>query len=168
MINEEVAKEASEPVMHAAQKPVMLAIDYTGELSAKAIIKAMTLPVKAITNKIKNPHGKMSVKQLLRKDAGAQAIDMTEAGLGDFKKVAKKYGVDFAVVKHGDTDPPQYTIFFKAKDQDAIENVYRDYLNLQKQPKKESVRKKLHQKVKEAIGKVIKPRQRQHHQEETL
>ena len=43
--------------------------------------------------------GEMKVKDLIRKDQGAQAIDIDGAGLGDFKKIANKYGVDFAIVK---------------------------------------------------------------------
>ena len=38
----------------------------------------------------------------------------------DFQKIAKKYGVDFAVVKDKNVNPPVYTIFFKAKDMDAV------------------------------------------------
>ena len=45
----------------------------------------------------------------------------------DYCKVAKKYGVDFAVVKDKNSEPPVYTVFFKAKDQDAITNVIKEY-----------------------------------------
>ena len=51
----------------------------------------------------KNPkvrHGKMKIKHLIRKDEGATSVDIAKTELRDFQKVAKRYGVDFAVVKH--------------------------------------------------------------------
>ena len=35
--------------------------------------------------------------------------------------------MDFAVVKHNDQNPPVYSVFFKARDQDAITDVIRHY-----------------------------------------
>ena len=59
-----------------------------------------------------------------------------ETGLGDFQKIAKKYGVDFAVVKDKTVQPTKYTVFFKARDADAIGQVLQEYSA--KQMKKKS------------------------------
>ena len=56
-------------------------------------------------------------------------MDVSKTELKGFQKIAKKYGVDFAVVKDKNNEPPIYTVFFKAKDQDAINNVLREYTN---------------------------------------
>ena len=40
---------------------------------------------------------------------------------------AKKYGVDFAVVRDREKSPPVYTVFFKAKDTDAVIRILQDY-----------------------------------------
>ena len=48
-------------------------------------------------------------------------------GIRDFKRIANKYGVDFAIVKDKNEDPPRYTVFFKAKDADAITSVLKEY-----------------------------------------
>jgi hypothetical protein len=69
----------------------------------------------------------MSVKELLKKDEGAKNIDISELGIGDFKPIARRYGMDFAVVKSKYQDPPKYTVFFKAKDADTIEKVMNEY-----------------------------------------
>ena len=75
------------------------------------------------------------------------------SGLKDFQRVARKYGVDFAVVKDKNNEPPIYTVFFKAKDQDAINNVVREYTNKKmKQQSKPSVLEKLN-KFKEMVAK---------------
>ena len=60
-------------------------------------------------------------------------------GMKDFLKIARKYGVDFAIVKDKNQDPPIYTVFFKAKDTDAITRILQDYSA--KQVKKASVEK---------------------------
>ena len=40
---------------------------------------------------------------------------------------AKKYGVDFAVVRDREKRPPVYTVFFKVKDTDAVTRILQDY-----------------------------------------
>ena len=42
-------------------------------------------------------HGKMTVEKLIRKDQGAQQIDIAKSGIKDFERVLNKYGVDYAI-----------------------------------------------------------------------
>ena len=99
-------------------------------------------------------HGKMSVKQLVRKDEGATNVDISKTELRDFQKVAKKYGVDFAVVKHNDQNPPVCSIFFKARDQDAITDVIRYYTNQKlMKSQKPSLIQKIHN-LKDKVAKI--------------
>ena len=44
-------------------------------------------------------HGKQSVKQLLGQNQGATNVEIDKESIRDFEKLAKKYGVDFAVRK---------------------------------------------------------------------
>ena len=83
--------------------------------------------------------GRQSVKTLIRQGQGVSSIPLADEGLKDFQKIAKKYGVDFAVVKDKEASPPVYTVFFKAKDTDAITRILQDYSA--KQVKKPSVEK---------------------------
>ena len=71
--------------------------------------------------------GKQTVKELIGQGEGVSKIDIEKTELKDFQKMAKKYGVDFAVVKNKDQDPPMYTIFFKAKDGAAIDKAMEAY-----------------------------------------
>ncbi len=71
--------------------------------------------------------GEQTVKELIGKGEGVSKIDIEQTGLKDFKKMAKKFGVDFAIVKDSKEDPPVYTIFFKAKDGAAIEKAMEAY-----------------------------------------
>jgi len=102
-------------------------------------------------------HGKQSVKELIGQGQGVSSIDVADVGLKDFKKMAKKYGVDFAVVKDKNEDPPKYTIFFKAKDADAINKLMTDYaakqLKKEQNSERPSILKKL-QKFKDIVAKT--------------
>ncbi len=102
-------------------------------------------------------HGKQSVKELIGQGQGVSSVDLADEGLKDFQKVAAKYGVDFAVVKDKNESPPKYTIFFKAKDADAIDRVMTDYaarmLKKEKDGVRESILKKL-AKFKDIVAKT--------------
>lgn len=62
--------------------------------------------------------GKMPVKKLIKQGKGAQKIELDGEDIHLFNRLAKKYGVDYAVVK--DKEVGTYKIFFKAQDADAI------------------------------------------------
>ena len=64
-------------------------------------------------------HGRQSVKQLPRKDQGATSIELNDPNLKDFQRIARRYGVDYAV-RQVKGDQPKYLVFFKAWDSDAI------------------------------------------------
>ena len=70
---------------------------------------------------------KQSVKELIGQGDGVKSVPVTDEGIREFKKIAGKYGVDFAIVKDKQAENPQYTVFFKAKDEDAILSILRDY-----------------------------------------
>ncbi len=75
----------------------------------------------------KRYRGKQTVKQLLSQDQGATSMLVGDEGIKDFQRIAKRYGVDFAITKDKSVDPPKYTVFFKAKDLDALEAVMNEF-----------------------------------------
>lgn len=70
-------------------------------------------------------HGKQTVKQLVKQNMGVQNIEITNKNIKSFERVARKYGVDFAVKK--DPTQGQYLVFFKAKDADAVNAAFAEY-----------------------------------------
>lgn len=88
--------------------------------------------------------GKQTVKELIGQGEGVAKIEIEKTELKDFQKMAKKYGVDFAVVKDKKQDPPMYTVFFKAKDGAAIDKAMEAYAakTLKVDKKKESVKER--------------------------
>ena len=93
-----------------------------------------------------NPHGKMTVKQLAAKDKGLQSIEVTDQNIGSFNRIARKYGIDFALKKDTSGEIPRYLVFFKGRDADVITAAFREFSakNLEKE-KKPSIRKELEQ-----------------------
>lgn len=100
--------------------------------------------------------GKQSVKELIGQGQGVSSMEIGDSGIRDFKKIANKYGVDFAIVKDKDVDPPKYTVFFKARDADAITQVLKEYAAKQTKRKKaaEKERPSILQKLKKFKEKV--------------
>ena len=100
--------------------------------------------------------GKQSVKELIGQGQGVSSMDIGDSGIKDFKKIANKYGVDFAIVKDKEADPARYTVFFKAKDADAITQILKEYAAKQTKKKEKAAEKKpsILQKLKKFKEKV--------------
>ena len=88
-------------------------------------------------------HGKQSVKSLVGQGDGVQNIEITDKNIKSFERVARKYGVDFALKK----DPAQgrYLVFFKARDADALNAAFAEYTakTLNREKGKSSIKKQL-------------------------
>lgn len=89
------------------QRVVTLAINCT-KLTEQELKKAL---VKLLqhwkTHQQKGPHGKMTVKQLAAQNRGLQSVEVTDQNIGSFKKIARKYGIDFAPYKAKGQDQGQ-------------------------------------------------------------
>ena len=101
------------------------------------------------------PRGKQSVKQLSDQNQGMTNIEITNKNIRTFDRVARKYGIDYAVKKDKTVDPPKYLVFFKAKDTDALTAAFKEYTHktIRAKARKESVLDKL-SKAKNAIKDV--------------
>jgi hypothetical protein len=111
------------------QKTVALVISaskLTGRELKKAIAKLLA-HMKDKKNHPNIPQGKQTVKQLAGQGQGMTSIEITDQNIKDFERVAKKYGVDFAVMKDKHEIPPKYVVYFKGKDADAITNAFKEY-----------------------------------------
>lgn len=55
------------------------------------------------------PQGKQTIKQLIGQNQGVSNIEITDPSIKEFEKIARKYGVDYAVKKDRSTAPPKHT-----------------------------------------------------------
>lgn len=101
------------------------------------------------------PRGKQSVKELVGQNQGVSNIEITDKNIRDFDRVARKYGVDYAVKKDRSVSPPKYLVFFKARDADALTSAFTEYSAKRvKQASRPSVLKQL-QKFKEMLKDTV-------------
>ena len=73
------------------------------------------------------PHGKQTVKQLVGQNQGVSNVELTDPSIRTFERIARKYGVDYAVKRDRASDPPRFLIFFKSRDADAITAAFTEY-----------------------------------------
>ena len=92
---------------------------YLAYRKEKKVEKARAAPVK--------PCGKQTVKQLVGQNEGVANIEITDRNIRDFDRVARKYGVDYALKKDKSGEIPKYLVFFKARDGDALTAAFKEY-----------------------------------------
>ena len=113
-------------------KTVALAINTT-KLTVRELRAAILKHLESQRNKSKSrdspeiPHGKQSVKSLANQNQGMTSIEITDKNIKSFERVARKYGVDFAVQKDKSVIPPKYIVFFKGRDADAITAAFTEF-----------------------------------------
>lgn len=125
---------------------------YLAHCKEKKAEKAREGPVK--------PCGKQSVKQLVGQNQGVSNIEITDKNIRDFERIARKYGVDFALKKDKTGEIPKYLVFFKARDGDALTAAFKEYTaKTDRKKEKPSVIQKL-RKFKEQAASIDTPKVR--------
>lgn len=108
------------------QRVVTLIVD-CAKLTEQELRKALGKLLEQMKSRkqSKQPHGKMTVKELAAQSKGMQSIEVTDKNIGSFSRIARKYGIDFAPFKA--KDKKRYLIFFKAQDTDAMTAAFQEY-----------------------------------------
>ncbi len=142
-------------------KTVTLAVN-TSKMTARVLKSAISKYLayrkeKARAGPVKRC-GKQTLKQLVRQNQGVSNIEITDNNIKDFERVARKYGVDFALKKDKTGDKPKYLVFFKARDGDALTAAFKEYIaRTEKKKERPSVLQKL-RKIKETIALTDTPK----------
>ena len=127
----------------------------TGRMFKAAIAKYLAHRKEVKAQKARDgpvkPCGKQTVKELIGQDQGVSNIEVTDPSIRQFDRVARKYGVDYAIKRDKDHDPPRFLIFFKSRDGDAINAAFAEYsAKMVKKASRPSVLQKLAQ-FKDAV-----------------
>ena len=122
---------------------------FTGRMLKAAVAKFMAYrrshkAAKAYVH----PKGKQSVKQLTRQGQGVNTMEIDDVNLRQFERIARKYGVDYAVRRDKDAEPPRFLVFFKGRDADAITAAFKEFLTAKE---RKSERPSLLQKLREIV-----------------
>ncbi len=117
----------------------------TGRLFRAAVVKYLDYRKNKQREEPAIPHGKQTVKQLIGQNQGVSTIESNDPHIKNFERIARKYGVDYAIKKVRTEDKPKYVIFFKARDTDALTQAFTEYTRKSaEREKKPSVLQKLH------------------------
>ena len=119
----------------------------TGKLTAQQLqkaMKALLAQMKKQHDKQKIPHGKQTLKQLMKQNAGVSNIEITKDNIKAFDPIARKSGLDYNVKKIENGKPPTYLVSFKGKDIDVMTEAFREFTAKKLgRDKKPSIRKLL-------------------------
>ena len=139
------------------------AAKFTGRLFEAAICKYLEHRKNVKTQKANKvraspvvPHGKQTVKQLIGQNQGVSTVESNDPDIKAFDRIARKYGVDYAVKKIKTPDKPKYVIFFKARDADALKQAFTEYVDkVTSRENRPSVLKLLHELTAKVQSKVL-------------
>ena len=132
----------------------------TANVLKSAISKYLAYRKDKAKNGPVKPCGKQSVKKLVQQDKGVTNIEITDKNIKDFERIARKYGVDFALKKDKTGEIPKYLVFFKARDADALTAAFKEFTaKTDRKKERPSVLKKL-RKFKEVAADIDTPKVR--------
>ena len=87
---------------------------------------------------------KTSLSKMMKEGSELSNIEISDENIKSFEKIARKYSMQFSLMKDKSHDPPRYLVFFKARDVSVMQAAFREYtgvtLNRKARP---SIRKKL-------------------------
>ena len=78
-------------------------------------------------------------------------MELNDPHIRDFERVARKYGVDYAI-KRVKGEPNKYLIFFKGRDEDAITAAMTEYADMRLRREERPSVLKLLKKLKELVA----------------
>jgi len=116
------------------QRTVTLMVS-TGKFTGRTLQSAMSHFLNYSKHKVQEhknvvPHGKQSIKELVGQNAGVENMEIgDDANLRSFNRIARKYGVDYAIKKTEKDGKPLFLVFFKSRDKDAITSAMTEYID---------------------------------------
>ena len=115
-------------------RAVAMSIQST-KLTGRMLAKAM----QAFLKKVREPkykHGEQSLKSLTKQGASLADIEISGDNIGSFRKIARKYSIDFALKQDKSAIPPRWVVFFKAKDDKSLDAAFKEYSQAELKQKK--------------------------------
>lgn len=144
------------------QKSVTLIIN-SSKLTGRTLATAFSKLLRFSKNKIHEhkqvkPQGRQSVKKLIEQNQGVDSVELADhEAVRDFDRIARKYGVDYAIRKGvSEKGEPRYILFFKARDRKAIDQALAAYTaewERKGREDKPSLRKMLQEIIEKLPGK---------------
>lgn len=108
--------------------------------------------------------GRMTIRQLMKERSGLSNIEIHDEHIHDFERIARRYGIEYAIKKERNREAPHYLIFFRSRDTDVLQTAFNEFvkkrLKIQERPSLRDKLQKLKLQNKERAAQVPEKVQR--------
>lgn len=108
------------------QRTVSISVQ-ASKLTGRVLKAAITAALQKMEQERNTPKvGRNSMRRLTARDPGANNIEVT-GRIRSFERYARKHQVRYHIEKDVGTDPPKWTVYFKANQADALTAAFKEY-----------------------------------------
>ena len=108
--------------------------------------------------------GRMTIKKLMKERSGLSNIEIHDEHIHEFERIARRYGIEYAIKKERTKESPHYLVFFRGKDTDVLQTAFNEFvkkrLKIQERPSLHEKLQKLKLQHKERVARVPEKVQR--------
>ena len=144
-ISGRILKAALEKMVHGIEEKRRLTGSETeAQRKEKHAKKAAQKEVKKA-----NKPGRRTLKSMMESGSELSNIEITDNNIRSFEKVARKYRIQYSLKKDKSKEPPQYLVFFRAKDEAVMTAAFKEYTGMAlPATRKASIRKRLQKAIR--------------------
>lgn len=108
------------------QRTVSVSVQ-AAKLSGRVLKAAIEATLRKMEQERNTPKvGRNSMRRLAGRDGGANTIEVS-GRIRSFERYARKHQVRYHIEKELGTDPPKWTVYFKANQADALTAAFKEY-----------------------------------------
>ncbi len=108
--------------------------------------------------------GRMTIKELMKERSGLSNIEIHDEHIHEFERIARRYGIEYAIKKERSKESPHYLVFFRGRDTDILQTAFNEFvkkrLKIQDRPSLREKLQKLKRQHKERAARVPEKVQR--------
>lgn len=126
---DEIAKE----LLSTSTQLLCLILRGSGTVLHKAFKltdKLLQAGIKKVMEQTGLSHGKQTLPQLMKDGAKLENINVKDADIKGFERIAKEYGLDYSIKKDIASTEPAYYVFFKSRDIEIMQLAFREYAHM--------------------------------------
>lgn len=147
-------------VIKGTKKTIDITVQ-TAKMTAETLQEALAEFVSGEAKKV----GNVSLGQLEKKGGKLESIEITDTNIRDFKSIAAKYDIDYALKRDRSTDPTTYHVYFQTANAENFKRAFSEYVNKKQEDisAHDDIRGRIHQKAQEIAN---QPRDFREHNKE--
>ena len=135
-----ILKTALEKQVHALEERARLA-------ESKANTRREAETAKKEVKRATKP-GRRTLRSMMESGSELSNIEITDNNIRSFEKIARKYRIQYSLKKDRSKEPPQYLVFFRAKDEAVMTAAFKEYTGMAlPETRKASIRKRLQKAI---------------------